>query len=80
MWPKRSSSTTETRSNRAARFRGIWIGDVMPDEPGKRTYLETRLFSRTLADDVTLGDGNRAGAGDHRRRQRDGPCCATIPR
>ena len=37
--------------------RGIWIEDVMPDEPGKRTYLETRLFSRTLADDVTLSDG-----------------------
>ncbi|MYL08466.1 MAG: DNA-directed RNA polymerase subunit beta', partial [Acidimicrobiia bacterium] len=37
--------------------RGIWINDVMPDEPGKRTYLETRLFSRTLADDVALGDG-----------------------
>ena len=29
----------------------------MPDEAGKRTYLETRLFSRTLADDVALGDG-----------------------
>ncbi len=38
-------------------IRGIWINDVMPDEPGKRTYLETRLFSRTLADDVTLSDG-----------------------
>ena len=37
--------------------RGIWIEDVMPDEPGRRTYLETRLFSRTLSDDVTLGDG-----------------------
>ncbi len=37
--------------------RGIWIDDVAPDEPGKRTYLETRLFSRTLADDVALSDG-----------------------
>ena len=28
-----------------------------PDEPGKRFYLETRLFSRTLAEDVKLSDG-----------------------
>ena len=25
-----------------------------PDRPGKRTYLEQRLYSRTLADDVTV--------------------------
>jgi DNA-directed RNA polymerase subunit beta' len=37
--------------------RGIWLEDIHPDQPGKRTYLETRLFSRTLADDVTLSDG-----------------------
>jgi len=37
--------------------RGIWLEDIGPDTAGKRTYLETRLFSRTLADDVTLGDG-----------------------
>ena len=43
--------------------RGIWIEDVLPDEPGKRTYLETRLFSRTLADDVTMGDGTVLKAG-----------------
>jgi DNA-directed RNA polymerase subunit beta' len=40
-----------------APVRGLWLDDIGPDEPGKRTYLETRLFSRTLADDVTLGDG-----------------------
>ncbi len=36
--------------------RGIWIEDVEPDTPEKRTYLETRLFSRTLADDVKTSD------------------------
>jgi len=37
--------------------RGIWIEDIEPDRPGKRSWLETRLYSRTLADDVTLSDG-----------------------
>ncbi|GIT46973.1 MAG: hypothetical protein Ct9H300mP12_15580 [Acidimicrobiales bacterium] len=34
--------------------RGIWIEEVCPDEPNRRSHLETRLFSRTLADDVSL--------------------------
>ena len=37
--------------------RGIWIDDIEADRPGKRSWLEVRLFSRTLADDVTLADG-----------------------
>jgi DNA-directed RNA polymerase subunit beta' len=37
--------------------RGLWLEDIKADEPGKRNYLETRLFSRTLAEDVTLSDG-----------------------
>ncbi len=37
--------------------RGIWIEGIEPDRPGKRAWLETRLYSRTLADDVTLSDG-----------------------
>ena len=37
--------------------RGIWLEDIGPDAPGKRTCLETRLYSRTLADDVALSDG-----------------------
>ena len=37
--------------------RGIWIDGIEPDRPGKRSWLETRLYSRTLADDVTLSDG-----------------------
>jgi DNA-directed RNA polymerase subunit beta' len=38
--------------------RGLWIEDVTPDQPGKRTYLETRLFGRTLAVDVELSADN----------------------
>jgi DNA-directed RNA polymerase subunit beta' len=37
--------------------RGIWIDNVQPDKPGKRSWLENRLYSRTLADDVTVVDG-----------------------
>jgi DNA-directed RNA polymerase subunit beta' len=34
--------------------RSTIIDDVRPDEPGKRFYLETRLYSRTLAEDIKL--------------------------
>ncbi len=37
--------------------RGIWLEDIGPDAPGKRTYLDTRLLGRTLADDVELASG-----------------------
>jgi DNA-directed RNA polymerase subunit beta' len=43
--------------------RGLWIEDVVPDQPGKRSYLETRLYGRVLADDVTLSDGSTIKAG-----------------
>ena len=43
--------------------RGIWIEDVGPDQPGRRTYLETRLYSRVLADDVKLSDGTTLAKG-----------------
>ncbi len=43
--------------------RGIWIDDVVPDEPGRRSYLETRLFGRLLAEPVTLSDGTELPAG-----------------
>jgi DNA-directed RNA polymerase subunit beta' len=39
------------------RVTGIWIEDIAPDQPGHRTYLETRIFGRQLAEDVTLADG-----------------------
>jgi len=48
---------------RGGSIRGVWIDDVSPDTPDKRTYLETRLFSRTLADDVELADGTKYPAG-----------------
>jgi DNA-directed RNA polymerase subunit beta' len=38
----------------AGGVRGVFIEDVGPDRPGKRTYLEQRLYSRTLADEVTV--------------------------
>jgi len=37
--------------------RGIWIEDVVPDQPGRRMYLDNKLYSRVLADDVKLSDG-----------------------
>jgi DNA-directed RNA polymerase subunit beta' len=37
--------------------RSITIHDVAPDEPTRRRYLESRLFGRVLAEDVTLSDG-----------------------
>jgi DNA-directed RNA polymerase subunit beta' len=37
--------------------RGLWVDEIVPDQPGKRSYLETRIFGRTLAEPVTLSDG-----------------------
>jgi DNA-directed RNA polymerase subunit beta' len=48
---------------RGGAVRGIWIDDVRADEGDRRSYLETRLFSRSLADDVTLSDGTVFPAG-----------------
>ncbi|MCS5680907.1 MAG: DNA-directed RNA polymerase subunit beta' [Actinomycetota bacterium] len=36
---------------------GLWLEDIEPDTDDRRTYLETRLFSRCLAQDVELTDG-----------------------
>ncbi|HWJ61303.1 MAG TPA: DNA-directed RNA polymerase subunit beta' [Acidimicrobiales bacterium] len=38
-------------------IRGIWIENIQPDTASRRSYLETTLYSRTLANDVTCGDG-----------------------
>ncbi|HXY28408.1 MAG TPA: DNA-directed RNA polymerase subunit beta', partial [Acidimicrobiales bacterium] len=43
--------------------RGIWIEGVVPDGPGRRSYLETRAFGRLLSEDVTLSDGRVFAAG-----------------
>ena len=43
--------------------RGIWIEDVGPDQAGRRSYLETRLFGRVLAEPIKLSDGRILEAG-----------------
>jgi len=43
--------------------RGIWIEEVEPDGPGKRSYLETRAYGRILVEPVTLSDKTRVEAG-----------------
>jgi DNA-directed RNA polymerase subunit beta' len=48
---------------RGGAVRGIWLDDIGPDTPNKRTYLDTRLFGRVLADDVALSDGTVIAAG-----------------
>ena len=48
---------------RGGPVRGMWLDDIKADEAGKRYYLETRLFSRCLADDVACGDGTVLKAG-----------------
>jgi DNA-directed RNA polymerase subunit beta' len=32
--------------------RGVWLEDIVGDEAGKRSYLESRLFGRVLVDDA----------------------------
>jgi len=41
--------------------RGIWIDGVRSDVENQRFYLETRLFSRTLADEVVVADPEGKG-------------------
>jgi DNA-directed RNA polymerase subunit beta' len=43
--------------------RGLWLDGIVPDAAGRRSYLETRLFGRTLAADATLSDGTVIPAG-----------------
>jgi DNA-directed RNA polymerase subunit beta' len=37
---------------------GIWVEGVQGDTANRRAYLETKLFGRTLVQDVTLADGS----------------------
>ncbi len=30
--------------------RGVWFDDILPDQPGKRYYLQTRIWGRVLVD------------------------------
>jgi DNA-directed RNA polymerase subunit beta' len=43
--------------------RGIWIDNIVPDEAGKRSYLETRVYGRITVDDVVLSDKSKIPAG-----------------
>jgi DNA-directed RNA polymerase subunit beta' len=44
--------------------RGIWLEGIVPDEAGRRSYLETRLYGRVLAEPVQLADGTVLEAGE----------------
>ena len=59
---------------------GLWLEDIEADpaDGSKRNYLETRLFGRTIATDVTLSDGTVLPAGARGRRRRSRACCATT--
>jgi DNA-directed RNA polymerase subunit beta' len=43
--------------------RGMWIEHVAPDTARLRAHLETKLWGRVVAEDVTLGDGSVIEAG-----------------
>ncbi|HUR48196.1 MAG TPA: DNA-directed RNA polymerase subunit beta', partial [Acidimicrobiales bacterium] len=52
--------------------RSLWLEDVVPDEGAKRSYLETRLYGRVLAEDAggipagtTVGDDELASLRDN---------------
>src|ERR1019366_7877523 len=43
--------------------RGIWLEEVVPDQAGRRSYLETRAYGRILVEAVKLSDGTSFPAG-----------------
>ncbi|HEX3946067.1 MAG TPA: DNA-directed RNA polymerase subunit beta', partial [Acidimicrobiales bacterium] len=51
------------REDDCGTVRGIWIEDIVPDGPGKRSYLETRAYGRLLVEPVTLSDGTTVEVG-----------------
>ena len=51
------------RIDDCATSRGVWLEDVVPDDAGRRSYLETRAYGRLLAEDVSLSDGTVLSAG-----------------
>jgi DNA-directed RNA polymerase subunit beta' len=51
------------REDDCGTVRGIWIDDVVPDGPGRRSYLETRAYGRLLVEPVTLSDKTRLAPG-----------------
>ena len=51
------------REDDCGSVRGIWIEGVVPDQAGRRSYLETRLYGRILVEPVTLSDGSTVEVG-----------------
>ena len=43
--------------------RGVWLEDVVPDEAGKRSYLETHAYGRILTEPVQLSTKETVEAG-----------------
>ncbi len=43
--------------------RGMWIEHVAPDTRAQRAHLETKLWGRVVAEDVTLADGSLIASG-----------------
>ncbi len=43
--------------------RGIWLEGIVADQPGKRSYLETRAYGRVLAEPVKLSGSEALPAG-----------------
>jgi DNA-directed RNA polymerase subunit beta' len=63
--------------------RSIYIDEVVPDQPGRRTYLESRAYGRILAEEVLLSSGESLPAGtmlddDAVARLRDDPSVTRI--
>ena len=42
---------------------GVWVENVIPDTPSRRSFLETKLFGRALVTDTALADGTVLQAG-----------------
>jgi len=51
------------REDDCGSVRGIWIENIVPDEPGKRSYLETRVHGRITVDPTVLSDKTKIPAG-----------------
>jgi len=63
--------------------RGIWIENVGKDTRGVRAYLETKLWGRVTAEDVSLSDGSTLPAGtmvlaDLMEQLRDDPAVSRV--
>ena len=66
------------REDDCGSIRGIWIEGIVPDEPGKRSYLETRVNGRITVEAVTLSDKTKIHAGTVLTDEVVSRC-ATIP-